>query len=230
MLLQLLIVFPRLITNGRNVLNHLSTIVPHPIMSHTGLMACFLSGENLQKQGVLLAAADIILLVSCKSGTEWHYCPHVQRWSLFCSGRNVDLTSPTINHINFLTENYDRGVGYECVNTARGALSSLSIVVDGCRAGNHTLVIRFMRGVFSFRTPQPRYTDTWGVQPVLENLGPCPPYMHLTLKDLTLTLVMALTQAARIRTLLLLFIRDMLICEHVISVQLRGICTQSGPY
>ncbi|XP_063862140.1 uncharacterized protein LOC135101777 [Scylla paramamosain] len=127
--------------------------------------------ENLQKRGVSPAAADIIL-ASWKPGTERQYRPHVQRWSLFCGRRNVDPTSPTVGHIvNFLTETFDRGVGYECVNTARDALSSLGIVVDGCRAGNHPLVIRFMRGVFNLRTPQPRYTDTWDVQPVLEQLS-----------------------------------------------------------
>ncbi|XP_063859168.1 uncharacterized protein LOC135100135 [Scylla paramamosain] len=187
--------------------------------------------ENLQKRGVSPAAADIIL-ASWKPGTERQYRPHVQRWSLFCGRRNVDPTSPTVGHIvNFLTETFDRGVGYECVNTARGALSSLGIVVDGCRAGNHPLVIRFMRGVFNLRTPQPRYTDTWDVQPVFEKLRSMFPLHALTLKELTLKLVMmmALTQAARIQTLQLLLIRDMLINEHSISVQLGGTLKQSRP-
>ncbi|KAK8372392.1 hypothetical protein O3P69_018900, partial [Scylla paramamosain] len=102
---------------------------PHPIMSHTRLMACLLSGKTCRNEEFRPAAADIIL-ASWKPGTERQYRPHVQRWSLFCGRRNVDPTSPTVGHIvNFLTETFDRGVGYECVNTARGALSSLGIVV-----------------------------------------------------------------------------------------------------
>lgn len=120
-------------------------------------------------------------------------------------------------------------MGYECLNTARGALSSLGIVVDGCRAGNHPLVVRFMRGVFNLRTPKPRYTDTWDVQPVLQKLRSMFPLHTLTLKELTLKLVMllALTQAARIQTLQLLLIRDMVIKEHSISVLLGGMLKQS---
>ncbi|KAK3890227.1 hypothetical protein Pcinc_005762 [Petrolisthes cinctipes] len=36
-----------------------------------------------------------------------------------------------------------------------GALSSLGIVVGGCRAGNHPLVNRFMKGVFNLRPSKP---------------------------------------------------------------------------
>lgn len=50
MLLQLLIDFPRLITNRRNVLTHPSTTDPHPIMSHTRLMACLLSGKTCRNE------------------------------------------------------------------------------------------------------------------------------------------------------------------------------------
>ncbi|MPC44228.1 hypothetical protein E2C01_037895 [Portunus trituberculatus] len=62
--------------------------------------------------------------------------------------------TPIITHL-------PRGVGYDCVNTARGDLSSLGIVVDGCRAGNHPMVNRLLRGVFHLRPPTPRYSDTW---------------------------------------------------------------------
>ena len=188
-------------------------------------------GGNLRKRGVSAAATDIIL-ASWKPGTERQYRPHVQRWSQFCGRWNVDPTTPTIgNIINFLTETFHRGVGYECLNTARGALPSLGIVVDGCRAGHHPLVVRFMRGVFNLRTPKPRYTDTWDVQPVLQNLRSMFPLHTLTLKELTLKLVMlmALTQAARLQALQLLLLRDMLISEHSISVQLGGILKQSRP-
>lgn len=131
--------------------------------------------------------------------------------------------------MNFLTDTFHRGVGYESLNTARGALSSLGIVVDGCRAGNHPLVIRFMRGVFNLRTPQPRYTDTWDVQPVLQKLRSMFPLHVLSLKELTLKLVMlmALTQAARVQTLQLLLLSNMIINEHSISVQLGGTLKQS---
>lgn len=58
--------------------------------------------------------------------------------------------------VNFLSDTFHRGVGYESVNTARGALSSLGIVLDGCRAGNHPLVNRLLRGIFNLRPSTPR--------------------------------------------------------------------------
>ncbi len=113
-------------------------------------------------------------------------------------------------------------MGYESINTTRSALSSLGLVVDGCSAGNHPLVVRFMKGVFNLRPPLPRYTETWDVQPVLQELRAMYPLHTLTLKDLTLKLVMlmALTQAARVQTLHLLTVRGMHIEQDSISVQL----------
>ena len=61
-----------------------------------------------------------------------------------------------------------RDVGYDSVNAARGALSSLGIVVEGCRAGNHILVTSFLRDVFTLRPSAPRDVETWDVQLVLQ--------------------------------------------------------------
>ena len=68
-----------------------------------------------------------------------------------------------------------------CVNTARGALYSFGIVVDGCRAENQPLVNRFMRRVFNLRMLQLRFTDAWDVKLCDRNYGPCSPYMNLPL-------------------------------------------------
>ena len=61
--------------------------------------------KTLQNQGVLPAAADIVpCLLSWEPGTERHYRPHVQRWSLFCGRRHGDPNPTTISHtVNFLT-------------------------------------------------------------------------------------------------------------------------------
>lgn len=122
-------------------------------------------------------------------------------------------------------------MGYECLNTARGALSSLGIVLDGCRVGNHPLVVRFMKGVFNIRPPQPRYTVTWDVAPVLDTLSSLHPLHTLSLKYVTLKLVtlMALTQAARVQTLHLLVLNDIISGEDYFSVQLGGSLKQCRP-
>lgn len=187
--------------------------------------------EHLRARGVSEDGANIIL-ASWKPGTEKQYRPHLKRWAQFCVRGNVSACNPTVaDIINFLSETFNRNVGYETLNTARSALSSLGIVVDGCRAGNHPLVIRFMRGVFNLRPPIPRYTATWDVQPVLRELKSMYPLHTLTLRDLTLKLVMlmALTQAARVQTLHLLVTTGISIGEDFISVRLRGHIKQCRP-
>jgi len=122
-------------------------------------------------------------------------------------------------------------VGYDCVNTARGALSALGIVVEGCRAGNHPLVNRFLRGVFNLRPSKPRYAEAWDVKPVLQKIRTMDPLHCLSLKELAFkwVMLMALTQAARVQTLHLLMLRNISIGEDSISVWLGGNIKQCRP-
>jgi len=112
--------------------------------------------------------------------------------------------------IEFLTEQYNKGLGYSALNTARGALSSLGIRLESFPAGSHPTVVRFMKGVYNLRTPSTRTTETWDVNKVLNHLRKLSPVKTLTLKDLTLklTMLLGLTNAARAQTL------------HVISYKL----------
>lgn len=187
--------------------------------------------ETLRERGISAEGADIIL-ASWKPGTAKQYRPHIRRWMQFCDRSDINPLDPTVsNIINFLTETFHRRVGYECLNTARGALSSLGIVVNSCRAGNHPLVNRFMRGVFNLRPTKPRYTETWDVTPVLQELRSMYPLHNLSLKELTLKLVMlmALTQAARVQTLHLLVLTGISTGDDYISVQLGGNIKQCRP-
>ena len=112
--------------------------------------------------------------------------------------------SPSVEEvIEFFTKQYNNGLGYDSINTARGALSSLGINFEGFPAGSHPLVIRFMRGIFALRPTKTRYTRILDVHKVLNYLRSLSPVKYVTLKDLTLklTMLMALTNAARIQTL-----------------------------
>ena len=77
----------------------------------------------------------------------------------------------------------------------------------------------------------PRYQDTWDVKPVLSKLKQMEPLQTLSLKDLTMKLVMlmALTQAARVQTLHLLVLRNISIKEDSISVWLGDNIKQCRP-
>ncbi|MPC68173.1 hypothetical protein E2C01_062370 [Portunus trituberculatus] len=95
-----------------------------------------------------------------KPGTERQYSPHIKS-----------------------------GVGYESINTARWAPSALGIMVEGCRAGNHPLVKRFLHWVFNLLPSMSRYAATWDMKPVLQRVRTMDPLHSFSLKDLSLKLV-----------------------------------------
>lgn len=68
-----------------------------------------------------------------------------------------------------------------------------------------------MKGVYNLRPAQPRYCETWDVSCVLSYLRRLSPISQLSLKMLTLKLIMliALTLASRSQSLHLLSIKDM---------------------
>ena len=103
--------------------------------------------------------------------------------------------------------------------------------MEGCRAGNHPLVNRFLRGVFNLRPSTPRYATTWDVKFVLQKIRRVEPLHSLTLKDLSLKLVMlmAMTQAARIQTLHLLLLVNIAFGEETVSVLLGDNIKQCRP-
>ena len=171
-------------------------------------------------------------MASWRPATQKQYQTHVTRWIQFCDRGHINPLTPNLTDvIHFLSDTFHWGVAYDSVNTARGALSSLGIVVDGCRAGNHPLVNRLLRGVFNLKPPKPRYTQTWDVKLVLEQLRTLEPLCNLTLKELTLKLVMlmALTQAARVQTLHLLVLDNIGFSETSICVSLGDNIKQCRP-
>ena len=57
----------------------------------------------------------------------------------------------------FLHKLYERGLSYSTLNTARSALSSF-VTIENTTAtvGSHTLVSRFLKGVFNLKLPVSR--------------------------------------------------------------------------
>ncbi|XP_045131688.1 uncharacterized protein LOC123516454 [Portunus trituberculatus] len=87
------------------------------------------------------------------------------------------------------------------------------------------------RGVFNLRPSCPRYAETWDVQPVLQKLRFMGPLPDMSLKSLTLKLVMlmALTQAVRVQTLHLLLYSNAIVDNNSVSLLLGGNIKQCHP-
>lgn len=144
----------------------------------------------IQEQGISGQATEIILK-SWRLGTTKQYRTYIREWTAYCSERNFDPSNPTLGQaLDFLTELVNKGLGYSALNTARSALSCVITPINSVPFGSQPLVIRFMKGVYDMRPSLPRYSVTWDVKTVLQFLATKHPASSLSLKDLTLKLVM----------------------------------------
>ena len=109
---------------------------------------------------------------------------------------------------------FKKGLSYSALNTARSAVSNIDITVrdvqDRTPVGKHFLVCRYLKGVFNKTKPVPKYNNIWSVDTVLDYLSLFWPLDEISLKELTLKLVMliALTTGQRCQTLTFLNISE----------------------
>ena len=161
--------------------------------------------ESLGNRGLSESATSLIMQ-SWRMGTKQQYKPFISKWEQYCSTRQIDPFYATIEQgINFLTELYQTGMGYSALNTARSALSTMIFVhsKEHSSFGQHPLVCRFIKGTFESRPSLPRYQDTWDVTVVLDYLTKLGAPTALSMKNLTLKVVMlmALLTGQRRQTL-----------------------------
>ena len=133
--------------------------------------------------------------------------------------------------MDFLSELYDKGLTYSAINCARSALSSYVSLDDGSVVGQNPLVCRLLKGVFQSRPPKPKYTEVWDVQVVLTYLATLHPVESLTLKQLTLKLVMLLllVSGQRGQTIHLLHINHMFVGDDKYTFVIPNHLKQSKP-
>ena len=159
--------------------------------------------KHLTDRGFSSGATDLIIS-SWSSGTDKQYNSAWKRWCSWCKQREVDIIQAPIEQVgNFLSDCYDEGKGYSTLNSYRSALSSTLSPVNNCAVGSHPLITRLLKGIYSLRTPVPRYATTWDVTMVTNYLKTFFPLDQLTLKQLTLKTVMlcALSSSQREQTL-----------------------------
>ena len=186
--------------------------------------------KSLEGKNISGHSADIIL-ASWRSGTQKQYQTYINKWVNYCCERELDSLHPSVaDVIQFLTTLFEKNLSYSSLNTARSALSTI-ITVDGMSIGNHPLVVRFLKGVFNLRPPVPRYKEVWDVSIVLRFLNTLSPVSSLSLKNLSLKLVMllSLVTAQRGQTLHLLDINLMSTYDSSIVFTFNKPLKQSNP-
>ena len=121
------------------------------------------------------------------------YRKYLQRWLIFCVSREINPICANVeNGIEFLFNEYQKGLSYSSINTIRSALPTVIVLPEGS-SGSHPLVSRFLKGVFRSRLSFTRYKLTWNVSDVLSYLQTKGPTENLKLPDFFLKTVMLVT-------------------------------------
>ena len=187
--------------------------------------------QYYETRGVSKSAVGL-LMASWRGGTKKQYSGYIKKWTAFCLQRKVDHLQPPVGAVlDFLSELFDQGLTYSAINCARSALSSYVTLDDGSVVGQNPLVCRLLKGAFQSRPPKPKYTEVWDVQVVLTYLATLHPVESLTLKQLTLKLVMLLllVSGQRGQTIHLLDINHMFVNDAKYTFVIPSHLKQSKP-
>ena len=172
--------------------------------SAAGGVDCF--RDRIKETGISEEAANLITAAS-RQGTLKHYQSAWNKWSGWCSGKQIDPFRCSIdNVINFLTCTFNENKEY---NTIAGYMSAISVYHDPINCvsvGRHPLVSDLLAGILNKRFPQPKYTFIWDVGTVISYLSSI---QSKDIKPLTLklTMILALTSATRAHEIACLDIR-----------------------
>ena len=187
--------------------------------------------EHLQSQGISSSASDIITQ-SWRTSTRVQYSSYIKKWMEYCSKRKIDPISPSVTSgINFLAELYHKGLSYSALNTVWRALASVIVLQGNQSFGNHPLVSRFLKGTFTTRPSLPKYKEVWDVNTVLEHLKTFHPAESVSLKLLTLKLVMlmAILSGQRCQTIHALTTRDMKVSDSKVVFTVNELLKTTKP-
>ena len=170
---------------------------------------------------------------SKRQATHKQYQTYIAAWHTFCHAKAIDPLCPTVPQVIDYLEHLrtSRSLGYNSLNTARSALSSVLPLVQATPLGQHPLIKTYMRGAYNLNPPTPRYTETWDPDQLLTLLKTWSPCDTLSLKLLTfkLLLLILLVTGQRLQTVSLLYLDNMSKSDNCITFRITGLLKQSRP-
>ena len=177
-----------------------------------------------------------LLALSWRKGTRKDYTAKFKQFSMWCTEWKVDpfLASPN-NCADFLTSLFQRGLKYRTINGYRSILSSFLPPIDNCPIGQHSYIIRLLKGAFNERPPVKRLIPNWDLSFILGCLkeDPFEPLKDASVKHLTwkTCFLVAITTFRRCSDLQSLQItdNDMNIGERGITFVRTGLSKQDRP-
>ena len=169
--------------------------------------------QGFDKQTILL------IMDAWRPSTKKVYTTYLNKWSLFCIERNIEILNPTLPQAcRFLRLLSDAGLGYTALNVARSALSTILPSFGKNTFGSHPYVCLLLKGAYERNPPKPKYTQFWDVNKVFDLFKSWGPNAQLSLKLLTLKLAMLLllVTSQRGQTIINLVIDDLILTDIVV--------------
>ncbi|XP_062601222.1 uncharacterized protein LOC134262915 [Saccostrea cucullata] len=185
----------------------------------------------LQDRGISENLA-VVIFNSWRKSSQRQYWSYIKRWLQFCDSWKIDSFNPTVNNfLCFLQTLFDQKLSYSAINTARSAVSSLLSLCGKENFGSHTLIKRYLKGVFVKRPTLPKYTCTWDVSIVINYLKTLFPLSELSLKLLSCKTLMllALLTGQRGQTLHLLTVDDVVVGNDHVEIRYSSLLKTSKP-
>ena len=132
--------------------------------------------------------------------------------------------------VNFLTDCYEQGLGHSAISTARSALATF-ITIDNLPLGQHPIVSRLIKGIFTSRPALPKCNIVWDTEIVLTYLKRLSPCKKLNTPVLTwkLAVLTALLTGQRTQSLHLMDIRNISISNNKIKIRYGDLLKQTRP-
>ena len=198
----------------------------HPTASRVGYIRQQCESSHLSQ-----SATDVVLS-SWRDKSTKSYNSSFGKWPRWCGERNRNpFLDPISDVANFLAELYEQGYQYSSLNSYRSAISSTHEKVDGQPVGQHPTIVRVLKGAYNKRPPLPKYTSTWEVSKVTSYIVALGDNDSLSLKSLSLKLVvlLALTRPSRSNDLSNLSLKAMRVLPD--GIQFNPVCLskQSRP-
>ena len=92
-------------------------------------------------------AADIIMQ-SWSEGSIKQYNTYLRNWVELCRKWNTNPYDPPLTRVlDYLTSLFERGLRYDAINTAKSAISAITVPRNGVSLGSQPLLSRFMKGI-----------------------------------------------------------------------------------
>ena len=148
----------------------------------TGCMATV--NQSLQNKGFSVDTRKL-MLASWRSSTRKDYAVKFNRFSSWCSEREIDPCAATVtNCADFLTSLFRKGLKFRTISGYRSMSSVLLPPMEGIQIGQHPDIVRLMKGVFNTRLPIKRLVPEWDLLEMLTK-SPFEPMNKISFEYLT---------------------------------------------